>query len=515
MPIYNTAELNDFTMKNLSPDQASWIYNGLDCCVTHEVYGKLTYLLENEPENVRLTYQFSLDKQAPIMEMSMRGLLVDQPARFRALSIFEDEQARLKKSFDYLCMKVFDQTINPQSPPQLLKLFYTFLGMRPVRKRNARGEMTPTVNREALEKFRGNLYAQVFSNFVLNFRDLGKKISFLRTQIDPDGRMRTSYNIAGTNTGRLAASMNEFGTGTNSQNIDTTLRFPFIASPKKILINVDLEQADARNVGARIYCQFRDEFGDEEAGRYLNACESGDLHTSVCAMAWKNLDWPSPWDMKTAKAIAQQPFYRDMSYRDAAKRLGHGTNYLGTPRTMAMHTKTEVSIIETFQHRYFGAFPLIPKWHQWVLEQLRDTGCLTTLYGRRRFFFGRWKDPATHREAVAYEPQSMTAWQIDAGYLNLWRHMPEAELLVQVHDSIQFQLELRSLDRLLPQALELLKHKIILPGDREFFVPLEAKVGWNWGDASESSPSGLVKWTGSETRIPPSYNKKCKLKDFL
>ena len=59
--------------------------------------------------------------------------------------------------------------------------------------------------------------------------DIGKKIGVLRTGIDPDGRIRTSYNIAGTSTGRFSSSVTEFGTGGNLQNIEEALRSILIA----------------------------------------------------------------------------------------------------------------------------------------------------------------------------------------------------------------------------------------------------------------------------------------------
>jgi hypothetical protein len=93
------------------------------------------------------------------------------------------------------------------------------------------------------------------------------------------------------------------------------------------------------------------------------------------------------------------------------------SNYLGQPKTMAGHSKVEQPLIEDFQDRYFGAFPLIgstygrshePNWHNWVKQQIWDFGYITSLMGRRRFFYGNPADESTLREAVAYEPQSLT-----------------------------------------------------------------------------------------------------------
>jgi len=48
------------------------------------------------------------------------------------------------------------------------------------------------------------LVARPIVNHLLTMRELQKKIDFLKTGVDPDGRIRTSYNISGTNTADLA-----------------------------------------------------------------------------------------------------------------------------------------------------------------------------------------------------------------------------------------------------------------------------------------------------------------------
>lgn len=510
MKKFNTAGLDTQMMRSLSADEASWIYCGLDCCVTLEVYNRLAEELASSPENVRYTYETALAKQAPVLEMSMRGLLVDEAARKGAIAELQHHLDRLNARFQRILREVFDFEMNWDSPTQVKTFFYGTLGISEIKKRNQKGQFVATVDEKALNKLCLHFYAQPFALYILAMRDLRKKIGFLKTQIDPDSRMRANINIAGTNTGRFSSAMNDFGTGTNLQNVDNALRFPFIADARKILVNVDLEQADARNVGAIIWNLFRESHSEKAAGAYLDACESGDLHTFVCRMAWADLDWPK--DRSGWRAIADQKAYRDFSYRDLAKRLGHGTNYYGTPRTMASHTQTETRIIEQFQERYFAAFPLIPEWHKHVIEAVKTEGVLTTPYGRRRFFFGRGDDQSTWRKAIAYAPQSMTGHQIDMGLLNLWREMPEAELLMQVHDSILFQVPWKGHEQYIERALELMKYERELIAHRVFYVPLEAQVGWNWGKQSEKNFYGITKWKGQEMRTPPVAKR---LEDYL
>jgi len=73
----------------------------------------------------------------------------------------------------------------------------------------------------------------------------------------------------------------------------------------------------------------------------------------------------------------------------------------------------------------------------------------------------------------------MTADEIDTGLLKLWR-LNICQLLVQVHDSILIQYPEELEDVILPQAIAVLKTKLVLEKGREFIVPVDAKVGWNW-----------------------------------
>lgn len=507
--VFDTATLSKDTL--LSQNHSDWIYNGLDCCVTLEIAEVLRTQLDSIS---RKTYEFSKALQAPILEMSMRGVLIDEVRRQKVLKQYQQQMQQLESQLDRILRDGVGVSVNWRSPAQLKNLLYNVLNLPVIRKRNAQGFMAPTANREALEKLSHYFIAEPITAHMLMLRDLEKKRQFLVTNIDADQRIRSNFNIAGTNTGRLASSMSDFGTGGNLQNIDRDLRSVFVADPGMKFANLDLEQADSRNLGALCWTQFIESHGEVWAGKYLDACESGDLHTTVCRMARPHLPWTD--DPKENRKVADRIAYRNMSYRDLDKRLGHGSNYLGQPGTMAKHTKTPVSEIETFQRNYFKNFACIPAYHEYVKKELETNAALITLYGRRRFFFGRASDPATLREAVAYSPQSMTADEIDTGLLNLWR-ANRVQLLVQVHDSILFQYPEEQENEIIPWALEALKAPLELIGGRRFVVPTEAKVGWNWGDKNDDNPDGLIKWKGGDSRKrteQPTTPKKFSIKDY-
>lgn len=499
--IIQTADLTPEALSRLSQDDQQQVYNCLDTCVTLEVEQKLLPLLDNVSSS---TYSFALALQAPILEMTMRGTLIDLDKRQETLGLYKRQIAQVETQLNRIIKDGLNVELNWRSPHQLRTLFYGVLGITPIRKRGADGKLNPTVDREALEKLSAHYFAEPLCLRLLNLRDLDKKRQFLETGLDPDGRIRTNYNIAGTDTGRLASSLSDYGTGGNLQNVDRELREVFIADPGMKFANIDLEQADARNVGAICWNLFRASHGDAFAGAFLNACEGGDLHTTVCRMAWPHLVWTG--DRKLDRPLADGIAYRALSYRDLAKKLGHGSNYMGQPGTMAKHSKVPVKQIAEFQDNYFRSFGAIPLWHKRVEHAVRHDHQLTTLFGRRRYFFGHPNDQDTLRAAVAYEPQSMTADEIDTGLLALWR-ANICQVLGQVHDSLLIQYPEEREDEILPRVLSLMKAPLVLAGGREFYVPLDAKVGWNWGDtvynrdgSVKSNPEGLQKYKGGDPR---------------
>lgn len=473
-----------------SETEKLWIYNGLDCCVTLEVLEALLPQLDNLTGG---TYALSRALQGPVLEMNMTGVRIDEHERQRAVAAYRVDVERLE---DQLRTIVHDgvghtefrdsgKTKAWRSNSMVATLLYDVLRLPEVRKRNGRGELVRTVNREALERLAGHFIARPIISHLLTLRDIGKKLGVLETEVDPDGRIRTSYNIAGTTTGRFSSSLNDFGTGGNLQNIEERLRRVFVADPGMKFANIDLEQADSRNIGALCWNVHRDP-------RYLDACESGDLHTTVARMSRPELPW-SGEDLKANRAIAERPYYRHHSLRHMCKVLGHGTNYCGSAFEMSRHTKIEQSVIKEFQALYFRTFPAIPKLHEWVKTQVIETGHLITPFARKRWFFGKRDEHDTLKQAVAFLGQSMTADEMNLAMLNVWR-LNAVQLMLQGHDSILVQYPGEAENEIIPRVLAAMRVPLELEGGRQFAVPVDVKVGWNWGNRTDDNPEGLAKY---------------------
>jgi len=486
------------------------IYNGLDACVTLEVYEELTRLRNYSPE----IYDFERALQAPILEIMMRGFRIDEYERQKAIAGLNKDILRVYETLQRMSMAIWDRSLNPRSHKQLKDFFYGKMRLPEVWT-SKKGKRSLSMDREVLEKLDDYFYARPIVACVLSFRDLTKLRNVLKTEIDADGRWRSSYNIGGTESGRLSSSKSAFGTGSNTQNLNRdddissglpSIRRCFIADEGFKLCNIDLEQTESFDVGWLQGTLIGD-------WAYLDACERGDLHTQVARMVWPDLPWTG--DLKADRKIADQVFYRHFSYRDMAKRGGHLTNYSGTAWTMSRSLKIPLKIADRFQHAYAladdAAFPAFPKWWQRVAEELQTTQVLVTPFGRERQFFGRARDDTTIREAIAYVPQSSTADRMNLGMWRIWKHMPkEAQLLAQVHDSVCFQFpENLDAQEIITQALE---HTRVVQRSvcgRSMCVGAEAKVGWNWGAFdSKLNPDGMIKWRAHERDSRTRCTKK-------
>lgn len=482
--IINTGKLSPAKLKAMEKE---WVYNGLDCTITAELLEVL------EPQlcrHTRQTYAFSKSLQGPVLEMRLRGVLVDKARRAEVIDLLYE---RLD-FFETNLVKIVHEGVgqfgfNWRSHAHLKELFYDRLRIPPIRKRGA-----ITVDRSALERMEQYLVARPIIAHLKAMRDVGKKISVLKTEIDPDSRIRTSYNIAGTTTGRFSSSLSEFGTGGNLQNVEESLRSVLIADKGMKMGYFDAEQGESRVVGGIEYALFND-------ARYLDTCESGDLHTNVAKLVWPGLDWQG--DLVADKKLAEQPWYRHYSRRFMCKKIGHGTNYAGKPRTLAEQAKVDISLIEEFQPKYFRAFPAHLRWHAHVERTLLEFGTLISLTGRKRQFWGRRNDADTLREAIAFDPQGSLADIVNHGMLALWQSNI-CQLLMQVHDAVVVQYPQEKEDEIVPEILKQLACPIQIGQGRELIIPYGAKTGWNFGEYNaETNPYGLKSYSPNDKRRRP------------
>ena len=478
---------NSITPTDLSGFEREMVYNGLDCCVTSEVWEAIKFSENEHPTEEYATYQFSKALQGPVLEMNARGVRIDQARRAEVIDEYYDHLDRLERQLDRIVLEgVGMPHFNWRSNDDLKELFYKRLQIPEVRKHGR-----PTVDRNALEKMEAYTLAKPIISHMSAMREIAKKIGVLKTDIDSDGRMRTSYNIAGTDTGRFSSSYSEYGTGGNLQNIEESLRSIFISDPGMKFAKFDAKSGESYVVGAIEGNLFND-------WTYLDAVDSGDVHTAVAKICWPELKWTGT--LSEDKEVAETPYYRHYTYRFMCKKLGHGSNYGGKPATLAQQSKLPIGVVQGFQPKYFTAFPAHERWQRWVANQVWTKGNLISLSGRKRWFFGRRNDPDVIRAAIAFDPQGSLADIVNRAMLRIWRQR-HAILMMQDHDALTFMYPQEQEDEIVPKLQAMLTETVQLKNNRQLRIPYDAQIGWNRGKwDARKNPNGLIEYKGPDRR---------------
>lgn len=235
------------------------------------------------------------------------------------------------------------------------------------------------------------------------------------------------------------------------------IRKMFIPTPGYLIAEVDLEQADARVVAWD---------AEDETLKAIFNDPTKDLH------------------IENAVAIFGECSGKDDIRRQYAKQGVHLTNYAGSAYVLARTLNISVAQAERFQKRWFTAHPKVKRWQDKVQAQLFKTRKVRNAYGFQRPYFGRIEDLL--KEALAWIPQSTVALTINQAMLNLEASVPEARLLLQVHDSIVFEYP-KELDlQLRPRIREAVHVKI--PYDDPLVIPCAMKTSaLSWGHCEKVS----------------------------
>jgi len=285
--------------------------------------------------------------------------------------------------------------------------------------------------------------------------------------LDIDMRMRTNFNVCGTETYRFSSSKNAFGSGGNLQNIpkggeteDAGLDLPnirnnFIPDAGHTMFDIDLDSADLRIV----------------------------TWESDCAWMKGNFREGKKPYIEVMKEYYQNPDMNKYSHpREYAmfKSLCHGTNYLGTAEGIAPRIGLDVGMTQKVQDWYFALCPEIRDWQERIKDQVRRKRYVENVFGYRNYFFDKIEG-TIFNQAVAWIPQSTVGCLINRAWINIEDNMPEAEILLQVHDSLVGQYENHHGDWAKRRIIEL--SQVPLPYAEPLTIPVGIVTSQkSWGE---------------------------------
>ncbi len=311
------------------------------------------------------------------------------------------------------------------------------------------------------QKFPGVIF-----DVLLKIRQCKKLLSnYLINKGGEDGRIRCSYVIGGTETGRLSSRKSVFNTGMNLQNIPPGVcRRMFIADEGKTFVNVDLSQAEARVVA----------YIAEEIRQIKVFEDEGDIHQL-------NADNLPPDFTPKGSAYENVPNPR----RLFAKKHVHAFNYGEGAWAFAKEAGIPRLEATAIRNKYFDSYPSIRAYHMGVQSALNKNRVMTTPMGRRRTFFGPWGDQL-FREAYAFVPQSTVGDVLNLALIGFCKINKLATPMLQIHDAFLVQCDDNQdmIDRVSADMREAFKIPLSIKG-RTFTIPIDIKVGKNWDEMEE------------------------------
>lgn len=242
------------------------------------------------------------------------------------------------------------------------------------------------------------------------------------------------------------------------------IRSLFVPDPGFTLCDADLGGADAQVVAA--------EANDE---LLLKAFREGlDVHSLNAEMVWGSKFTSAAGDKKNKTTPRGK-------MRDDCKRATHGTNYGAHFRTIASTLGWTQHEAEHFQRTWFHLHPGIKDWHERVAASLRASRSVSNRFGYRRIYYDRID--ALLPEALAWIPQSTVALTTFYGAkavddaLNA-NGRERVQWLLQVHDSLVFQIRTDEIRSILPNVEKLLA--VPIPYDDPLVIP------WKIGTSAKS-----------------------------
>jgi DNA polymerase-1 len=407
----------------------------------------LTHLLES----------LEMPLVAVLADMEWAGIQIDA-AHFAKLA---QELAHDLEVLDADIKRVANEPgLNINSPKQLAEVLFTKLEL-PVIKRTKTG---PSTDAEVLDTLAAD--GHELPTLILGFRELQKLkstyVDVLPARVNrTTGRIHTSFNQVGAQTGRLSSS------DPNLQNIPVrtprgeAIRRGFVPAPGNKFVVADYSQIELRLMAHLS--------GDEA---FVEAFRSGgDIHRQTAAIIFD-----TPLDDVTPEMRAR------------AKTINFGTIYGQGPFALAKQLGIKQDEAKQFITDYFTRFSGVRAFLDKQVELAREQGYVETLFGRRRYI-PEIKDRNFNLRAFAERTAQNTPLQgsaadlIKRAMIAIHVALPTAglksRLLLQVHDELVVEAPAADAER---TAALVVEH---MEAAAELSVPLVASVGIgdNWKDA--------------------------------
>lgn len=392
-----------------------------------------------------------------LVAIERAGIRVDGPALTAQSRHVEQELAARSAQIFAMAGEEF----NVNSPQQLSRILFDKLQL-PMLRRNVKTRTAST----AVEVLEELALIHDMPRLILEWRALqklkGTYIDALPQLVDPvTGRVHTCFNQAVAATGRLSSS------DPNLQNIPIRtalgreIRGSFIAEPGSLLISADYSQIELR-VLAHLS-------GDQAL---VDAFTRGDdIH-----------------DQTAARVFGDNRGLGEHELRRRAKIINYALLYGKTAFTLAKDIGVSQPAAQELIDAYFAGFPSVRAFIDGLLQRGRDSGVVTTMFGRRRLVpdltsrNGQIRAGA-ERYAVNFPIQGSAADILKRAMIDVHQALVQAgspaRMILTVHDELLFEAPNGAVEETARLVRERMEAAVRLS------VPLtvDVGVGENWKEA--------------------------------
>ena len=422
---------------------------------------RLAPLLRAEMEQKRQTELFNTVEMplVPVIcAIERAGVLLDVP-------FLKQMEVELAQRLAALVQEIHDLAglaFNINSTQQLADVLFGKLAISSTGlARTATGKISLTAG--VLEGMAGK---HPILDKILEYRQLGKLQSTyvlaLPSLINPrTGRVHTSFNQAGAETGRLSSSNPNLQNIPIRTEIGRQVRRAFIAPAGWRLISADYSQVELRIVAHA-----------SRDPNLLGAFERGeDVHASTAAAVY---------------GVPLADVTKEM--RGRAKTVNFGLVYGQGAFGLAQQTGMTPGEATEFINRYFTIYAQVKTYLDSLRVQAAQVGYVETLLGRRRYFPELAPGAQTphnvrqalERAAINAPIQGTSADIIKLAMIRLAQRLQDAGLrtrmILQVHDELVLEAPEAELDTAVALVREVMSHAFTLS------IPLkvDVEVGPNW-----------------------------------
>lgn len=403
-------------------------------------------------------YGVLADIEIPLAEvlssMEIEGVKLDT----EALREFGDALQPKIKEIEQDIYEEAGHEFNIGSPKQLSVVLFEELGL-PAGKKRKTGYSTDA---DTLEGLRGR---HPIIPLIFDYRTLTKLyntyVKGLEAAVSPDGRMHTTFKQTETRTGRISSAEPNIQNIPVRTEIGRNFRRFFVAGEGRMLADADYSQIELR-VLAHLS-------GDKAMIKTF--CEGGDIHTETAA-----------------SVLNVPPELITPEQRRSAKAVNFGIVYGIGAFSLAKDINVSVPEAKRYIDDYLTHYSGVKAYMDKVTASAEKDGWAVTMFGRKRFIpeilsTNKTVKALGKRIAMNTPIQGTAADIIKIAMIRVYRRLkkelPEAKLILQVHDELIVEAPEAQADK----AAQILTEE--MQGAVKLAVPLtaDAKEGRSWYEA--------------------------------